>query len=163
MLYIKCLGAFLVLISAFGFSKHYEAFCMKKHLECKQFLSFIRKIRKNISDYLLPRSRWHECVDLKCAGAGGFFSSLRNGMDIKEAYELSYDKLLLPRDIKDELRELISGLGRGYMKDEVSRLDDAIGKLKKCEAELKEEAVREAKAGRALIFAVALGAVILLL
>ena len=163
MLYIKCLGAFLILISALGLSRYYESFCLKKHKECKLFLSFCERIRKNISDYLLPRSRWCECVDATFEGAGGFFSRLASGVDIKDAYEMSYDKLLLPEDIRSEMHELFSELGRGYMKDEVARLDEMIGKLKKCETELKEEARRESKAGKALILAIALGIVILLL
>ncbi len=82
---------------------------------------------------------------------------------MKEAYQLSEGGITLPEEIKRELSAFFSDFGRGYMNEELRRLDGVITMLDAAMPRLTESAKNESRAAGALIMACALGAVILFL
>ncbi len=163
MLYFKCLCAILVLIPSVFITRKYNARCHKKCAECQHILSFLRKIRANISVYLLPPSKWKRNFAEDGYEPSGFFSALASGKSMGEAYRLSEGELTVPEEIRRELSAFFSDFGRGYMNDELRKLDSMIATLEGALPRLTESAKNESRAAGALIMACALGAVILFL
>ncbi len=163
MIYLKCISAVLVLVSAIFISKKYSYYCNEKALECQQLLSFLKKMRNNISLYLLPLSNWRGDLSGMGDACHGFFFAITQGAEVSTAFAAVKDKLSLPDDIKGELYGFFSDFGRGYMNNEIKKLDSAIATLESALPRLTLDAKNENRAGSAVIIAAALGAVILLI
>ena len=163
MIYLKCIGVAFILSSAFFISKRYEAFCSNSVKECKQFLSFIVQMRNDLSRFLLPESKMRENIERGDGELGGFFSAYKSGASLIDAFRSALPRLTLPQDAAEALEHLFSDFGRCYMQEELNKLNVAITSLEGIETRLEDEAAVSAKMFKAVIFALALGTVILLL
>lgn len=93
----------------------------------------------------------------------GFLEAFLSGMSLCDSFAVTKPRLSLPREAVAALDELFSDFGKGYLDQELAKLDSAIGTLESVCKRLEEQMPISARVGRTVIFAVALGVIILLL
>ena len=126
---LKYIGAAVLFLVAFYFSREYRRHSEGRLLEGEAALAFMKALRREVSCFLRPVSEWakdySDAVFLKT----GIIEPLREGASLSEAYELSEGNLSMSGDAKACLRSFCKSFGRGYLEDELRALDSYLDEL----------------------------------
>ena len=155
------IGVTLVLLSALSLMRAYSAFLKKRRAEGEELYSFLLHICSGVRRSLgAPRELADE-FSSSLPSVSSFLSLAASGTPLGEAY--SSVSFSLGEKLSGEFFALFSGFGRGYLDSELARLDDYSRRISEMLRTEGEESEKSERCVRAVIFAVALGIVILLI
>ncbi len=159
---LKLVGAALVLGAAAVVSKKYARHLRLRAELTRGYAELLGHIKSKISAYLAPPSELivgFECDSLERVGylaaARESGTPVKAYFDVRERCPLEAESLRL-------LDGYFRGFGKNYKDDLVRITEEVRGELDARASRLFEELPREVRLSRTVIFAIALGAVILL-
>ena len=157
---MSLLGAALLFGGSAMLFLYYKSYLSASERECRGYLSLIEFLEGRVSCYLSPINEAVLDFESEVLFECGFLKAARE-VGLKEAFAQAKQKSRMPSDAVGVVEELFSGLGRGYLDSEVRAMDLSIKKLRRiCEREAAQMASRVKIAG-ALIFALAVGTLLL--
>lgn len=160
-LIFKLFGAALLLLSAAFISRKYSEHITYRVGLTRAFSELLLHIKNKISVYLAPPSELVVGFCSDVLAASGFISLTRELGSPKKAYASLGKSLPLTPEAKRILDTYFDSFGSAY-KEGLLRATEIAESALRLEAEKEEAAlVREKKLARTVIFAVALGVIIL--
>ncbi len=160
---MKYIGILLILLAAYFAARSYRRGARERRELAEGFLALISEMRRRAACYLEPPSRWVPEFVCPALEKAGFVAAVRSGKTLLEAFRAAKDGLPSERGIAELLMEFFSKTGSGYLISELELTEgverDLYSKIEK----LREDEERRCRSVGAVIYAVAVGAMLLLL
>ncbi|MBQ8414438.1 MAG: hypothetical protein IJX58_04245 [Clostridia bacterium] len=161
--YFRLGGAAMLMLGAIFISRAYEGYLNRRIAEYRGLIALLSHAEGKISRFLSHGCElWRDFSDEaleKCE----LLKHLREGVDLKEAFEMVKDKMSLSKNASARLTERLSSLGRGYKDSELSLLSSIKEHLTAEMNSESEEAEKNIKVVRALLLGGALAMAIMVI
>lgn len=160
---MRYLAAAVILLSALWVGSGYLRYSESRLGEYAAYLKLLDHVEWALSTRCATVKEWCHGFTDKTLESLGLLPAIRDGAPISEAYEAAEKRGKSSKRAKQILSEYFSQYGRSYLDSELTKLKLTRDALR-AEAERDESALSvSVRSFRAVILAVALGAVILLL
>lgn len=157
----KLFGAALLLFAAAKISRKYSEYVSYRASLSRAFSELLLHIKNKISVYLAPPSELVSGFSSEILSESGFISLAKELGSPKKAYGALADSLSLSPGAKRILDSYFDSFGSAYKEGLLKATEAAEAALRREAEKEEEELPREKKLARTVIFAVALGIIIL--
>lgn len=159
-LYLKLIGALMLLVCSFLASSEYRRRIFRQTEEYRSVLSLLRHAVDKV--HLMDgREAWSGLED-EILESVGILPALRGGQGIRAAFEECKDGLSLDKTTKDMITVQLSKLGDGYT-EERAVIEEIIANIKTALADAEANAEKNASVARALLVGGALTVIIMII
>lgn len=151
----------MLLFCALACGRAYGAYSLRAISQLDGFISLLLHIRECISVKMATQSTLTRGFENESLEECGFLPAVREGARLHEAYTGA--KICISRDAARALDCFFSELGRGYLADEIRRVEGVISECERIVERERGESAREVKLVYTLLVAISLGALIFLI
>ena len=157
------IGIFMLIGCLFFLWREYTIYLGREMRQTDELSAFLRYMRDRMSCYLEPISAWIGEYSTPELERLGFLGALRDGVDVREAFDNFSDEMCISREVIDAFSGAVRDMGEGDLEGEVSILNTAVDKLSSVGGRVSEDYKNKIKASGAMLAAVAVGVIVLII
>lgn len=159
--YFRIAGGCALLFFALLCGRAYAEYSARAIAQLEGFISLLSHIRRKISVKMVTQSNLTSGFEDQSLEKCGFLPAAREGVRLHIAYTKA--KICICKEARRVLDAFFSDLGRGYLADELRRINSAESECEKIIEREREEALREVKLVYTLLVASSLGILVFLI
>ena len=159
--FFKYAGLALIAVAAILTARRYDAYTRRRLAVTESFLRLLRHVRGRIFTFLEPLPRAVRSFSDEMLESVGFLGAVREGACLSDAFSAVAERCSLGAVARELIGSTFASLGRGTREETVAFTDSRISELTELLEQEREELARSVKLTRTLMYAAALGIIIL--
>ena len=118
---MRYIGIIIILLCGAIAKRLYSSYLRERCSECEGYVLFLKHLRERIGCYLLPAKEAAEGFENEALCKTGFLSALSDSGSLREAFEKTSEKSLLPEQAKKRLTALFLAGAEGILTGSFAR------------------------------------------